>query len=547
MLLDYTGKVSKFSFSGNSAEVLTGNSTWTSITGLTGWTTVGGVTYSTNKIGIGVTSPSNALEVAGTSLFYGDIVSTGHVIATEFIVGDVNSQGKNLRISTDVSFDAYDPISGMRNEIKIFTQPFYINSQHGYNYNTILNSGQNGNVGIGVDNPLYKLDIFGSFHISGESFHAGKSYFSHISGMLGDSALHVGDSSIVLDYTNNRIYAGSSTGGFPSLFTPKGLGLGSMFATATGTESVAIGKYAISSSTNSVAIGTYVSTITLPLAAGGNKIVIGSGVSATQPLVNAQKNSLIVGFNSNLATLYVGASTGINTTGNVGIATTEPEDKLQIGKELGKLTFGDAQTPALNYGTSYIGFNASRLSGGLWKTDGDTYNNGGAVIFGNVAGHLYFSRIPNTNSTDQTGVSDATIYANTSLFIDGVTGDVAIGTTCIPSDSKLTIEGTMRARRAIVETADWCDYVSAADYKLLPIIDLGKYFKTFFHLPNFKSQEYYITNGVDVVETEKATLKTLEEYALYIVELKKEQVEMKKNQEVMEQKIIDLEKRLNDK
>jgi len=64
-----------------------------------------------------------------------------------------------------------------------------------------------------------------------------------------------------------------------------------------------------------------------------NSIVMGSGVSAANPLRNNNIfNSLMVGFNSNIPTFFVGASSGLGTTGNVGIgnAATTPTQKLDV-------------------------------------------------------------------------------------------------------------------------------------------------------------------------------------------------------------------------
>ncbi len=156
-----TGELYRKDISGNANDVLTGNGSFANISTLTGWFTYSGITTTTNKVGIGVSSPLQALEVNGNAIF------NGSVNATQFNVGDVTSQGKNLRIASDISLDAYDIATGMRNEIKVFSQHLYLNSQHGYNFNTIINGDNLGNVGIGNNSPTEKLDVLGNLKISG--------------------------------------------------------------------------------------------------------------------------------------------------------------------------------------------------------------------------------------------------------------------------------------------------------------------------------------------------------------------------------------------
>ena len=59
-------------------------------------------------------------------------------------------------------------------------------------------------------------------------------------------------------------------------------------------------------------------------------IVLGRGVANTNRLVNNIASSLMVGFNSTIPTLFVGPSSGVGTTGNVGIGTSSPEATLEV-------------------------------------------------------------------------------------------------------------------------------------------------------------------------------------------------------------------------
>ena len=65
-------------------------------------------------------------------------------------------------------------------------------------------------------------------------------------------------------------------------------------------------------------------------AGGARSVAMGSGISSADRLVNNIDDSLMVGFNSNAPTLYVGPSAGGSTTGNVGIGTSAPARSLHI-------------------------------------------------------------------------------------------------------------------------------------------------------------------------------------------------------------------------
>jgi hypothetical protein len=90
-------------------------------------------------------------------------------------------------------------------------------------------------------------------------------------------------------------------------------------AIASGDRSLAIGHSTAASGDGSLAIGHYVSAET------SYAMVLGTGLYELDPLVNNIENSLVVGFEDTIATLFVG---GPNQ--RVGIRTTSPSTALQV-------------------------------------------------------------------------------------------------------------------------------------------------------------------------------------------------------------------------
>jgi hypothetical protein len=112
------------------------------------------------------------------------------------------------------------------------------------------------------------------------------------------------------------------------------------FAKSTGERSLAFGYYAVANGAGSLALGSYASTGAsglLSIAIGSrvssdmtNSMVLGFGHTSAI-LINDVEKSLMVGFNSNKPTFFVGPASGIDKTGKVGIGNiTSPTAKLHI-------------------------------------------------------------------------------------------------------------------------------------------------------------------------------------------------------------------------
>lgn len=95
-------------------------------------------------------------------------------------------------------------------------------------------------------------------------------------------------------------------------------------AHATASSSFSIGNYSEANGNNSFAFGDYVKTSAI------NNMTIGRGVNSTIKLENSIPNSLAIGFNSNIPTLFVEGSGGAGLTGKVGIGTNNPAAKLHV-------------------------------------------------------------------------------------------------------------------------------------------------------------------------------------------------------------------------
>lgn len=103
---------------------------------------------------------------------------------------------------------------------------------------------------------------------------------------------------------------------------------------SSGIGALAFGESILAQGDRSMAIGFEVQS------QAPDSFVIGRGVNdigVPDPddyLKNNIENSLMIGFGSNIPTMFVGPSSGTGTTGAVGIATTSPAAKLHINGDL---------------------------------------------------------------------------------------------------------------------------------------------------------------------------------------------------------------------
>ncbi|KPJ85734.1 hypothetical protein AMJ57_01960 [Parcubacteria bacterium SG8_24] len=95
-------------------------------------------------------------------------------------------------------------------------------------------------------------------------------------------------------------------------------------AYASGGGAIAVGYDVNSSGAVSVALGQYVN------AGADHAMSLGHGVDNANRLINNTADSLMVGFNSTVPTLYVGPASGAGTVGRVGIGTSNPAEEFHV-------------------------------------------------------------------------------------------------------------------------------------------------------------------------------------------------------------------------
>ena len=176
-----------------------------------------------------------------------------------------------------------------------------------------------------------------------------------------------------------------------------------------------------------------------------------------------------------------------SSDGNVGIGTTDPQNKLDINGLLTVRNDGDNSTIKLQAA------NSKSASIGV-QDDDDT----GFYIL--------------TNGTYRLNVNQ--------------NGNVGIGTT-IPTE-KLEVDGNIKASGNIEATdvnadsvtlniGSFPDYVFEKDYPLMPLNEVEQYIKANKHLPGFPSEAEVVKNGANLGQINNLLVEKVEELTLHTI------------------------------
>ena len=248
------------------------------------------------------------------------------------------------------------------------------------------------------------------------------------------------------------------------------------------------------------------------------------------------------GFASNLT---------INSSGNIGIGTNQPNATLEINKNfdgstsafilnqstgansrtillLGEQSTGGNYGYLAHYGGNYVGSWGDYVNANTtWFVGADS--NGLGIIAGNSQGKIFFG----TGSSEKMRLT-----AN---------GYLGIGTK--NPDSKLTVKGNIHAEEIKVDlSVPGPDYVFKKGYDLKSLEEVQNYIQEHGHLPNIPSAKEMEANGIQLGEMNMKLLEKIEELTLYTLEQEEKlikQQELLKELDAFKERVEKLEKLLN--
>ncbi|WP_240543515.1 TMF family protein [Spirosoma foliorum] len=309
---------------------------------------------------------------------------------------------------------------------------------------------------------------------------------------------------------NYNLFIGNSSGaGNTAGLGNTAIGDGSLLHNTTGQRNTAIGQYAgVNNNGNyNVMIG-FAADVSSSSATITNAVAIGPYAQVNQ------SNSIVLGNGA-----------------NVGIGTSAPANKLEI-------TSGTANKSGLRF-TNLTGASNSLVSLSISLQNPIvkvlTVDNNGDVVLAGLGVNLGLGSLPGGRlSADAGQLTGALPWSlNGSTIQSNNDSPVTIGGNInrLPAGYKLYVAGgilTERVKVAIKDSGEWADYVFEDNYKLRSLSDVESYIKTHRHLPGVPSANDVAKQGIDVGKMDAKLLEKIEELTLYMLELKKENQEMKK-------------------
>jgi hypothetical protein len=259
-----------------------------------------------------------------------------------------------------------------------------------------------------------------------------------------------------------------------------------------------------------------------------------------------------------------------SNSGGVGIGISAPTGKLEINGAGGQLRLSGgtvaggvwtSSTDVLylaDWATGMKGL-AINMSNGQINVGGDpgTDTGYGAVVqMMGASGNsdpLWLARYNNGNNFSELRVNIGDDFGQAQdMFVVGThhwngnvwyphlavqaSGNVGIGT--VTPDAKLTVKGDVHTREVRVDMngAVGPDYVFKKDYNLLSLEALEAYINQNKHLPEVPSARDMDANGLNLKEMNLLLLKKVEELTLHLIEIKKEVVQLQKDNQTLKDK-----------
>ncbi len=402
------------------------------------------------------------------------------------------SQGNTSVSSWFVDIGGLDRTQGWGDEFGVYRK-----AAGGSKYASLFKIAENGNVGIGTIRPDTALTI----ERNGSKTPAFRTY----TGVVNEEIMSFNAIEGLQLMCYQNVDGSPSTKASVIIANGDGIAPSQLEIWTKELGSSSPSRRMIVSSIGKVGIGTAAPSTSLHVVSSGTTISTFESTSAANlayiALKNAAGQHAFIG-NDSSGALHFQTPGGdfssklvIDSSGKVGIGTQDPTQKLQVK------------------GQVLVGQNIGNASGLYIKSE---------------AGNTHYNWKISTQEKVDTGfeISSSTTVGGTTFnspaFVILQNGNIGIGT--VSPTEKLTIKGGLIASKINVKAPENIpDYVFEEDYNLLPLEEVEAYYKVNKHLPGILSEKEIKKSGkVDMGDMQMKLLEKIEELTIYVVEQQKE-------------------------
>lgn len=112
-------------------------------------------------------------------------------------------------------------------------------------------------------------------------------------------------------------------------------------------------------------------------------------------------------------------------------------------------------------------------------------------------------------------------------YITRVQGRLIIGTQVHSTNDALMVDGSITCKQARVTVQNWYDHVFSPEYQLMPLDSVEAHISRESRLPGMPAAETVLREGLSLGEMQGLLLQKIEELTLYLLELKRENTELR--------------------